>query len=164
MLIWTLTFFLIHVCISAVSPKMLIFVILTSDLDPQGQRLASAVVPLASPSTRAPQARRPLSSAQPGGHLHGILCPQQGLSCPPAWGGHAWTLDRPYRSVQVEGLQVKCTCTAEPWPAGPRLRPGSSQTWTLELPSLVLRRTPRPPVGPEAQHMKQEMWLWPWSG
>lgn len=85
-----------------------------------------------------------------------------------------WTLDRPYPSVQVEGLRVKRMCTAEPWPAGPRLRPGSGQArpwslartcppalghwlswWQPGRPSVLpqdprLRRTPRPalPQGP----------------
>lgn len=35
--------------------------------------------------------------------------------------------------VQVEGLQVKHMCTAEPYPAGPQLRPGSGQAGRRSL-------------------------------
>ena len=146
MLIWTLTFFLIHVCISAVFPKMLTFVILTSDLDPQGQRSASAVVRVAGPSARAPQARRPLSSAQPGATCMASCVPSRASPVPQPG---AATLGAGQTILLSPGGgasgQVHLHRRA---PAHrPRLRPRSSQAWTLEPPSLMLRRPPVLPLG-----------------
>ena len=148
MLIWTLTFFLIHVCISAVFPKMLTFVILTSDLDPQGQRSASAVVRVAGPSARAPQARRPLSSAQPGATCMASCVPSRASPVPQP-GAATLGTGQTVSFSPGGGASGQVHLHRRAPAHRPRLRPRSSQAWTLEPPSLMLRRPPVLPRGPK---------------
>ena len=121
------------------------------------------------------QAPSLLSAAR--GHLHGILCPQQGLSCPPAWRGHAWNWTDRIVQSRWRGFRSSALAPQSPGPQAPAQTPkqpgldaGAPFPHAQETPrppaGPEAQETPhpRPPAGPKAQDMKQEMWLWPWSG
>lgn len=130
------------------------------------------MLPPAGPSGRAPQVGGPPSQCGPRGHLHGVLRPQQGLSCPPGLDPGQTISLSPGRGASgqahVHSRALARRPTAQTWkrpgqtlepgqdlPACPRALAVLVAAWeTLCAPAgpeAQENPPPRPPTGPEAQ-------------
>lgn len=192
MLIWTLTFFphsCLYLCCFSQNADLC-----DPDLQPRSPRTkvgfccgpagrslrpsSPGQAPSLLSAAQGPSAWRPVSPAGPllsPSLGRPRLDPGQTVSLSPGGGasGEVHILSRalarrpPAQTRKQPGLDARAPFPHAQEPPRPPVGPEAQENPPVLLRGPKLRRLPpppRPPAGPEAQDMKQETWLWPWSG